>query len=140
MVGSLMYLEQATRPDLSYAVNVASRVEDSPTQSHFALLKRIIRYLQSTITDGIKFTVVLKPIVMVTMVGAEAQTSNKWHPAQVPWGSVVWKSKLQQCAALSAVEAEYVAASSHQFLFYKLITQVLSNLFMDPSFINDQNT
>ncbi|XP_049807563.1 uncharacterized protein LOC126250990 [Schistocerca nitens] len=56
MVGSLMYLTQGARPDLSYAVNVASRVQDSPTQAHFALLERIFRYLKSTITDGIKFT------------------------------------------------------------------------------------
>ncbi|XP_049798841.1 uncharacterized protein LOC126233778 [Schistocerca nitens] len=69
MVGSLMHLTQGTRPDLSYAVNVASRVQDSPTQEHFALLKRIFSYLKSTITDGIKFT---KPIARLTMVGTEA--------------------------------------------------------------------
>ncbi|XP_049855363.1 uncharacterized protein LOC126335930 [Schistocerca gregaria] len=33
MVGSLMYLTQGTRPDLSFAVNVASRVQDSPTHA-----------------------------------------------------------------------------------------------------------
>ncbi|XP_049813956.1 uncharacterized protein LOC126260664 [Schistocerca nitens] len=55
MVGSPMYLKQGTRAVLSYAVNVVSRVQDSSTQVHFALLKRIFRYLKSTITVGIKF-------------------------------------------------------------------------------------
>ncbi|XP_047106797.1 secreted RxLR effector protein 161-like [Schistocerca piceifrons] len=112
MVGSLMYLTQGARPDLSYAVNVASRVQDSPTQAHYALLERIFRYLKSTITDGIKFTkdkyCSIEAHSNADHSGTEA---HKWRPAQVPWGSVVWKSKLQQCVALSSLAAEYVTAS-----------------------------
>ncbi|KAK9744096.1 hypothetical protein QE152_g8054 [Popillia japonica] len=45
----------ATRPDLAYAVNVASRAQAAPIEAHVQLVKRILRYLKGTINDGIQF-------------------------------------------------------------------------------------
>lgn len=42
-VGALQYLT-ITRPDLSYAVNQASQFLHAPTDHHFSLVKRILRY------------------------------------------------------------------------------------------------
>ncbi|KAK9693734.1 hypothetical protein QE152_g34023 [Popillia japonica] len=50
-----MYLTLATRPDLAYAVNVASRAQEAPTEAHVKLVKRILRYWKVTINDGIQF-------------------------------------------------------------------------------------
>lgn len=49
LVGSLMYLMRATRPDLSYSVNTCSRHQSKPTKQLWTKLKRILRYLKSTI-------------------------------------------------------------------------------------------
>lgn len=35
MVGSLMYLQMMTRPDISFATNIASRALDKPTYAHY---------------------------------------------------------------------------------------------------------
>lgn len=48
MVGSLLYLTLSTRPDLSFAVNVACRAQDKPTIAHLNLVKRIFRYIKGT--------------------------------------------------------------------------------------------
>ncbi|MFS7939299.1 putative RNA-directed DNA polymerase [Helianthus anomalus] len=45
LVGALQYLT-ITRPDLSYVVNQASQFLQTPTTTHFQLVKRILRYMQ----------------------------------------------------------------------------------------------
>ncbi|PNY05434.1 putative copia-type protein [Trifolium pratense] len=54
MVGSLMYL-LATRPDLAYSICLVARYMDRPTELHVAAIKRILRYLKGTLTDGILY-------------------------------------------------------------------------------------
>ncbi|CAL8996514.1 unnamed protein product, partial [Prunus brigantina] len=45
IVGALQYLT-FTRPDLSYAVNTVCQYMTAPTEIHFNLVKRILRYIQ----------------------------------------------------------------------------------------------
>ena len=54
-VGSLLYLSNGTRPDLSFAVNKASRYLEKPTKAHWNAVKRILKYLKGTVKYGIKF-------------------------------------------------------------------------------------
>jgi hypothetical protein len=54
LIGSLIYLATATRPDIAHAVNMASRAA-IPTQSHMGLIKRTLRYLRGTKSLGIRF-------------------------------------------------------------------------------------
>lgn len=46
IVGSLMYLVNGTRPDLSYAVNVLSRHQLNPTDHEWKMIIRVFRYLE----------------------------------------------------------------------------------------------
>ena len=55
LVGALQYLT-ITRPDLSLAVNYTCQHMQSPTNGHFAALKRILRYLKGTISHGLTFS------------------------------------------------------------------------------------
>ncbi|KAK9687548.1 hypothetical protein QE152_g36174 [Popillia japonica] len=48
LIGSLMYLMLATRPDLSTAVNIYSRYQQNPSEQVWKGLKRILRYLKGT--------------------------------------------------------------------------------------------
>jgi hypothetical protein len=54
LVGSLLYLTHS-RPDLSYAVGVVSRFMQEPHELHWKDAKRILRYVQGTITFGIHY-------------------------------------------------------------------------------------
>ena len=47
-VGSLLYLANASRPDISYAVNVLSRHQVNPTDLEWNMVKRVFQYLSST--------------------------------------------------------------------------------------------
>ncbi|GAU22710.1 hypothetical protein TSUD_138340 [Trifolium subterraneum] len=54
MVGCLMYL-LATGPDLACSICLVARFMDRPTEMHIAAIKRIMRYLKGTLTDGIMY-------------------------------------------------------------------------------------
>jgi len=54
IVGSLLYLT-ATRPDLMYATSLLSQFMTGPTKIHMGAAKRVIRYVQGTLSYGIEY-------------------------------------------------------------------------------------
>lgn len=55
LVGSLQYLTQ-TRPDLVYAINQIAQFIHEPRTDNLAAVKRIIRYVKGTFSNGLHFT------------------------------------------------------------------------------------
>ena len=52
MIGSLLYLT-ASRSNISYSVEVCSRYQANPKDSHMIALKRIIKYVKATVDLGV---------------------------------------------------------------------------------------
>ncbi|XP_070045772.1 uncharacterized mitochondrial protein AtMg00810-like [Nicotiana tomentosiformis] len=52
LVGGLQYLT-FTRPDIAFAVNRVSQFMHSPSVTHFTAVKRILRYLNVSLTRGL---------------------------------------------------------------------------------------
>lgn len=52
LVGRVLYL-QATRPDITYSVNVLSQFVSDPRQSHWNVAMRVLRYLKTTLGQGV---------------------------------------------------------------------------------------
>ena len=48
VVGSLMYLQTCTRPDISFAVGMLGRYQSNPGIDHWKAAKKVMRYLQGT--------------------------------------------------------------------------------------------
>ena len=55
MIGSLLYLT-ASRPDISYSVGVCTRYQTNPKESHMIALKRIIKYVKTTVEFGVWYS------------------------------------------------------------------------------------
>ncbi|KAJ0967936.1 hypothetical protein J5N97_024853 [Dioscorea zingiberensis] len=55
LMGSLHYFTH-TRPDLAYAVGVASQHLHQPTDLDHVVVKRILRYIQGTLSYGLFFS------------------------------------------------------------------------------------
>jgi hypothetical protein len=56
IVGSLMYLARATRPDISFDVSKLSRFVSNPGDDNWRALERVLRYLKCTMSLGIHYT------------------------------------------------------------------------------------
>jgi len=48
VVGSLMYAQTCTRPDISFAVGMLGRYQSNPELEHWKAAKKVSRYLQGT--------------------------------------------------------------------------------------------
>ena len=46
VIGSIMYAMLCTRPDVSYALNITSRYQSNPGESHWIVVKNILKYLR----------------------------------------------------------------------------------------------
>jgi hypothetical protein len=119
VVGSLMYLVVATRPDLALAVSRLSKVLANPTVPHMQLAKRVLRYLRGTSSLGLVYTRSDTHCnELVGYVDADWAGCTDTRRSTTGWffrlngGPVSWLSKLQSLVALSTTEAEYVALCS----------------------------
>lgn len=116
-VGSLLYLAQATRPDISFAVNDVSRFNHKHSNTHWAAVKRIFRYLQGTIKYRLRYTV-SESSEMLCYTDSDwasdpdSRRSCAGHVVTMANGAISWSSKRQRTVALSSTEAEYMAMTS----------------------------
>jgi hypothetical protein len=113
-LGSLMWLQVATHPDLSYAVNTLSRFANNPGRAHWNAMKHTLAYLKGTLNYGISYHrgSSLKPHGYVDADYAgdtDRHRSTEGHIFFVTQGPVSWASKRQGTVALLTVEAEFMA-------------------------------
>jgi len=112
LIGSLLYL-CATRPDISFTVNLLSRFMQSPSEIHLRSAKRVLRYIQGTLDLGILYsrgTTHLVGYSDADWAGSdEEMRSISGSCFTLGSGVITWFSKKQTVVAQSTAEAEYVA-------------------------------
>ena len=59
IIGSLMYLASAIRPDISFVVSKLSLFVSNPKDDHWKDLERVMRYLKGTMDYRIHYTAAL---------------------------------------------------------------------------------
>jgi hypothetical protein len=125
MIGSLLYLI-ASRPDIAFNVGVCARFQANPKESHFTVVKRIVRYVNDTLLHGIWYS---KETNLVVAGNSDADwTGNADDRKRTSRGCfyvgnnlVAWMRRKQSSISLSTAEAEYIAAGSYctQLLWMK---------------------
>ncbi len=104
-VGSLLYLATRTRPDIAYAVNNVARFCSKPSKEHWVAVKRIFRYLKSTINFSLVYCKDNTGLVGYSDadwgVDHNDFKSTTGYLFKIGNTAVSWKSKKQSCVALS---------------------------------------
>ena len=110
-----MYAMMATRPELSYVVEVVSRYMSNLGRKHLKVVKHIFRYMRGT-KDALLTFKSANPTEVEGYTESDYagntnnQKSTSGYVFTYGGGTISWRSKLQECTALSTTEAEYIAA------------------------------
>lgn len=114
LLGSLMYIANYTRPDLSFAVSYLARFVNDITTDKFARLVDVIKYLRGTASFGLALG--------GEKANMHAYCDSDWanctltrksitgYVIKCGQGSIAWKSAKQATVSRSTTEAEYIAA------------------------------
>ena len=116
VLGSVMWGQLATRPDLSFSVSLLARFQANPGMSHWNALIHVVGYIKNTLDYGLTYwrDSDLSPSAFVDAdYGGCKDTckSTSGYVFTMAGGAVSWSSRRQTTVALSTVEAEYVAMS-----------------------------
>jgi hypothetical protein len=115
IIGSLMYLALATRPDIAFAVSALSRYNAHPLTTHLTAAIRVLRYLKATVNHKLHFVGDTNEIIGYTDSDwANDRADRKSQGGYVFLcnnGAISWQSRKQDLVAMSTTEAEYIACS-----------------------------
>ncbi|XP_047312879.1 secreted RxLR effector protein 161-like [Impatiens glandulifera] len=129
-VGSLMYAQVCTRPDLAYIVGMLGRYLSNPGMDHWVTVKRVMRYLKRT-KD---YMLTYKKSDQLEIVGysdsdfagcQDSRRSTSGYIFMLAGGAISWKSVKQTLISSSTMAAEFIAcheASNHGIWLRNFVT------------------
>lgn len=114
IVGSINYLVTATRPDLAYTIAHLSQYNKDPSATHFACLKRVLRFLKATKDRSLLYKW-NDPLALSgysdASYGNLLDNRRSFSGYIFTLGSSVfsWRARKQNATAHSTAESEYMA-------------------------------
>lgn len=148
VVGSLLFLAMVSRPDIAYAVGVASRYLDNYNETHWRAVKRILRYIKETRSFGLLFQP--NDSYVNKLIGfSDADYAADLDMRRSATGylfvlnncTVSWSSKRQQTVSLSTTEAEFIAAAeaTKEAMWLRKLLSDIGHLYDGPTLLNVDN-
>ncbi|XP_055297021.1 uncharacterized protein LOC129565810 [Sitodiplosis mosellana] len=118
VIGSLLYLANATRPDLSFSTSDMSRFNVKHAEAHWTGVKRILRYIKGTADYKLRFHRSGENQMLHAFCDADwgsetdGRKSRTGYVLMMSGAAISWSSKMQPIVALSSTEAEYISLSA----------------------------
>ncbi|UYV75490.1 hypothetical protein LAZ67_13000394 [Cordylochernes scorpioides] len=131
LIGSLLYLANSSRPDMTFAVTKLAQFCSNPGERHWQAAKHILRYLQATKNVSLIYKRGSDDILAFSdsdwANDIDDRLSTSGSAVTINGCLVSWRSKKQNCVSLSTMESEYIAlAQTTKEILW--IAQILENL------------
>ena len=135
MIGTLLYLANACRPDIAYVVNVLSRQQIKPTDSDWQGVEQVFRNLKGTATMGLNYhgkSDCFEGYSDASFDDCKNSLTTSGYIIKLFGDTIAWRTRKQRYANLSTCQAEYVSMSdcSQELIFiYNTLKNVLTKKF-----------
>jgi len=146
IVGALLFLSLASRPDIEYAVIRMTQHMKKPNAQAMQAAKRCLRYLKGTTDVGLVYSGSTMELVGQCDASwgndLDTRRSMSGFFFSINGGAISWRARLQRTVALSTVEAEYMTYSevTKEALWLRQLFKFLGIDIVGPtSIFNDNN-
>uniref|UniRef100_A0A0A9Z9C0 Copia protein n=1 Tax=Lygus hesperus TaxID=30085 RepID=A0A0A9Z9C0_LYGHE len=138
LLGSIMYLMLASRPELCFAVSYFGRFQNNYDSTHFKALKQVVRYLKGTRDHVLVFSKTNSDLKLTAYADADHgsdiidRISVSGYALMLNSCLIVWSSKKQGAVAIASSEAEYYSLSAcmMECLFIgRILGEILIDVF-----------
>ncbi|GJX27815.1 retrotransposon protein, putative, ty1-copia subclass [Tanacetum coccineum] len=138
MIGTLMYLT-ASRPDLTFVVCMCARYQAKPTEKHLHAVKRIFKYLQGTINQGLWYP---KDSSIALTAYADADYAVLWMRSQLTDYGLGFNKIPMYCDNKSAIALccnnVQHSRSKHIDIRFHFIKEQVENGVVELYFVNTE--
>ena len=118
-VGTLLYLTEYSRPDITNPARELSKSIDGASMANVTEMYRVINFVLETKTLGLRMVPIFKDGIWKLEALSDSDFANDKDTRYSVYGYIIyfcgvpvaWKSKSMKSVVLSTTEAEYVAVS-----------------------------
>ena len=146
LIGSLLYVQIGTRPDISFATSCLARYAANPSPQHLRLAQYVLSYLVGTVDmklvyDGANGN----GLHGYTDSSLGDQTDDRHSTSSYVFiltnGAISWSSQKQKTVAQNTTEAEYMAMTNaaNQVAWYQSFLTELGYKVDDPIPLHGDN-
>jgi hypothetical protein len=146
IIGSLLYVQIGTRPDISFAVSRLAQYASNPSQEHIRLAKYVLHYLKGTsdlklVYDGAQANGLFGYSDSSWADDPNDRHSTAGYVYLLADAAISWCSRKQRTAAQSTTEAEYMALAEagNQASWYRMFLEELGYDVCDPVPLHGDN-
>lgn len=117
LIGALLYISSATRPDITYSVNYLSRFTTCADETHYKYALRILKYLLMSKNLKLCFKKSNVDEVLDSFVDSDwagdhiDRKSTSGYVIRFYGNPIYWKTRKQNFVTKSSTHAEYIALS-----------------------------
>jgi len=146
LIGSLLYVQIGTRPDISFAVSRLAQYAANPSPQHLRLAKYVLSYLSGTVDTCLRYDGANGDGLHGYSDSSLADQTDDRHSTSgyvyiLINGAISWSSRKQKTVAQNTTEAEYMAMTdaANQAAWYRSFLSELGYTVDDPIPLHGDN-
>jgi len=145
LIGSLLYVQIGTRPDVSFAVSRLAQYASNPSAQHMRLAKYVLAYLKGTADLRLRFDGDGEGLhgYSDSSLGDQVDDfhSTMGYVFLLANAAISWSSRKQKTVAQSTTQAEYMALAdaANQAAWYRSFLTELGYEITDPIPLHGDN-